>query len=142
MGEMGEPGRRSEGSRSEARPFWCDRERSPLGEDKDRNERRTLLELEERVARLRLEEEDRTRQDDQRKQMEEEESRRREFREEMERWNAKYEKEKMEMDKWQKEREDDRKAREEDNSLERFKQAMAEMLQPFVAKSKKRKNMK
>lgn len=134
MGEMGEPSRRSEGSRLETRPFWS--------EETDQNDRKTLSELEERISRLRLEEEDLTRRDCQRKQKEEEELRRREFRDEMEKWDAKYEREKKEMEKWQQEREDDRKAREEDNSLERFKQAMAEMLQPFLKKSKKRKNMK
>ena len=74
--------------------------------------------------------------------MEEEETRRREFREEMKSWNARYEKEKKEMEKWQREREDDRREREGDDSLEKFKQVMAELLRPLMTKAKKKKNVK
>ena len=153
-GKRNEPSR-GESSRSEKRhQSRSHRERSPLdrerydsnGDDRrddasDKSERRALLELEERVSKLRLEE-DQTRQEQFRKEVEEEENRRRKFREEMELWNAKHELDKSEMEEWRKEKEFFRRARDED-SMEQFKQAMSEILQPLLSTTlKKKKNVK
>ena len=46
------------------------------------------------------------------------------------------------MEKWQRERDEERRTRDEEDSMERFKRVMAELLQPLLAKPKKKKNMK
>ena len=143
----------NDSSRGEDRKPRGYRERSPLERERygrsdgsrywssTEVERKTLLEIEERISKLRLEEEN-TRQDAFRKDVEKEEDRRRKFREEMEEWRNQCELQKKEMEQWRKERDHHGRARDEEN-VEKMKLAIAELLHPFLnSKLKKKKSSK